>query len=443
MRRGLIMNSLKMQVDLNARITDLKYSIEKENGKITFRISFTNLYFDVIKAIKFKILAYNSFDEQIRNENEDYFIVTEQDLNVKPGQSTSSVSFKSPNDEIRRITICPFKICYSDGKIIDSETPNIVEYSVEALEENTGTTSLDSEASQLELLRKLNPKSICYPLMNEKYYICSCGYYNLINNEKCICCGFEKQELFTKCTEESISKQIEQIKIEKEKEELNQKKIAKITLIILLSLILFVIVLFTIKGFMLADDKYNEGIEYYYSGRYYESQRNFESIRYYKDSRNYLNQIEEYKIIYGSAMKDIEEGKYQNALETLAELPSNYNYSGEFIKKMEDLEILINNQWEDKDNGKEANAGWWYSASFDVKESYGLLKLYIHEKEVSPFGDRKDYTEEVNIDDFLDDGILSINSYSQDDFVMDLTTLSSGKYIKKTEYFESTFVKKY
>lgn len=67
------MNVVKIQVDVNAHIENLKCDIVKKNDDAYAVIEFENLGFGKITAIKFDVCGFNSFGDVVLVNGQDKF----------------------------------------------------------------------------------------------------------------------------------------------------------------------------------------------------------------------------------------------------------------------------------------------------------------------------------------------------------------------------------
>lgn len=76
------MKSVKKVIDINAHIENLKCQIESSAGGSLALISFDNLGFGTVTAIKFNAIGYNSFGDVIKINGNDRFFLIIQDISI-------------------------------------------------------------------------------------------------------------------------------------------------------------------------------------------------------------------------------------------------------------------------------------------------------------------------------------------------------------------------
>ena len=90
------MKRITQIIDINAHITNVKYEIVSENNNAIAIISFENLGFGVINAIKFNAKGYNSFGDIVSISDKDSFLIIIQDIMVKKNDTIRDIKIKLP-----------------------------------------------------------------------------------------------------------------------------------------------------------------------------------------------------------------------------------------------------------------------------------------------------------------------------------------------------------
>lgn len=188
-------------------------------------------------------------------------------------------------------------------------------------------------------------------------------------------------------------------------------------------------------------DNYNEALLALDSSDYDLAYTLFSEVSLdYKDTAIYVKKLETYAKNYRGALSDIENGNYDEALKLLNELPDNYKWKDELCSNMEKLKVLLNNKWEDKANGTDANSGWAYYDSYSVFVFGDIIELDNNEKEYSDGVLTNDYNDKIPLYDLLGDGVADVVSDERDNFTLDINNILNGSYEKNTDYFNTTYV---
>ncbi len=80
--------------DINAHIEDIKCEIVVENGSAIAVISFKNLGYGDITAIKFNAVGYNSFGDIVAIGNKEKFYLIIQDTTIKKNEVANNLKAK-------------------------------------------------------------------------------------------------------------------------------------------------------------------------------------------------------------------------------------------------------------------------------------------------------------------------------------------------------------
>lgn len=209
------------KVDLNAYIRDIIYEMKDDNQTKSISISFTNLYYGTITAIKLFMFAKDSFGDDIIFENSKQFEIKKADLNIKSGKKCG-FSIEIGNYDIKKIDLVIDQIVYVDGRIVKPLDENVVEYEVERLS-SSWSPQEHFEKDALEVLSNYLEQAICFPKILFSGWICACGNLNSLESEICAVCGKKKDFIFEKCSADNIKKQVTLMNERREKEEQERK----------------------------------------------------------------------------------------------------------------------------------------------------------------------------------------------------------------------------
>ncbi|HIY08554.1 MAG TPA: DUF2845 domain-containing protein [Firmicutes bacterium] len=276
-------------IDLNAHIDSLEYRVINNGNAYYGELSFFNLSYGTIHAIKFHGEYFNSFGDILPITNTDLLL---QDLNIPPC-SYFKYSFSLPDFQIRNFKLSVISIIFENG-IVEAVSPNPYSYDIDVLDEND-----PADNKLLVLFRKAFPYSICLPKTNEIGWICTCGRWNSKEQNTCSRCGSKFEEVGTT---ESI-KGIVETKLSEQKQKKNKKRA-------LFFSIVGVIILALVVGIYLGPYRYFK-LGYSYSelqsGNLEAARKGFEELGNYKTSRQWLDIIDVVEDYQGTWYSD-EEG---------------------------------------------------------------------------------------------------------------------------------------
>ncbi|MGI6069478.1 MAG: hypothetical protein ACOYBE_03520, partial [Blautia sp.] len=211
------MNKETKSVDLNAYIANFKCEVKSENGNKQLSISFDNLSYGTVVAIRFVVCAKDSFGDKIDFEGNDVLEIKKADLNIKP-QKKAGFVFDIKNYDIKELDSKITQIVYDNGKIVVPEGSDIVDYEVEVLSTSWSPTD-HFEKEAVEYMRKTNSKAICFPAIHPRGWICICGRLNRGDVSKCNACGAVKDKIFKDFSIEHVKAEVEKYKKRRQEED--------------------------------------------------------------------------------------------------------------------------------------------------------------------------------------------------------------------------------
>lgn len=214
----------KIIFDINSHIQNLSVLID--TSSLQAIVSFDNLSYGIITAIKFKAKGYNSFGDVVAINGKETFYFVVQDLSVQKNTHAKEIKINLPSNEIRKLELEEHQICFSDGSICTYAGNDLREFEVE---------EYDSEREDKEKLLALRDKFGNQYRYKPKHFdcgwICCCGTYNSSENGICNNCNVKKAEIFETTDKDVITSLIEQYKVnqkikaeQKEKEETQKAK---------------------------------------------------------------------------------------------------------------------------------------------------------------------------------------------------------------------------
>ncbi len=201
--------------------------------------------------------------------------------------------------------------------------------------------------------------------------------------------------------------------------------------------LMIIVMVFVLTG--CNSNNYNKGLEYFNAGDYEQAEKCFSKIsKDYKDAKKYQDKLEEYKNTYSMALKNIEDGEYNNSKALLKKLPENYKIAGVLLQGIDNLEALLTYTWVDD---SEDSQGWSYYDDFYIETSGTDISLYNHQEEYNLGEYLGEYTDTVNLEELLKEGKTHINSSDRDDYTIIIKKLiTDGYYEHNTDYINSKFV---
>lgn len=206
-------------IDTNAHVENLKCEIYVDRGNAIAKISFSNLGFGDITAIKFNACGFNSFGDIVFVNGREKFFLIIQDLVIAKNENATELRAVLPDANIKKLGLEECQICYADGSVVSYEGNNSFSLELEEIE----------DVHQLDALHQLFDKHARFkPKECEQGWICSCGRFN--GHEKGICslCRKDKGEVMRTCSEAGLRQLDEAYRIhekERENRETEQKRI--------------------------------------------------------------------------------------------------------------------------------------------------------------------------------------------------------------------------
>lgn len=216
----------KRTIDINAHIIDLFFTIKSDGDSKKLEISFRNLNYGVITAVRMIIKATDSFGDKVLFDDTYDYEIKRADLKIKPGNK-ASLSVELGQYDVKNVELKIVQIAYASGEIYDVEEPEYVDYEIEKFSRNwSNNDRFDHDA--LEIIKEYNSEAICIPAIHTMGWICSCGYLNLEGSDKCRRCEKDKYIQFNKYTKEELEKELNKREQRKKEEEEEQERLRKI-----------------------------------------------------------------------------------------------------------------------------------------------------------------------------------------------------------------------
>lgn len=217
------MKSIQKKLDINAHITNIEYKIVADGDISKALISFDNLGYGIIKAVKFNAKGSNIFGETVQINGKDTFSLVIQDVNIKENSRATELKAQLPCGDIRKLDVEECQICYADDSVSTYNGVDNIEFTIKQFDEQ-------EEKEVLEAIKdELGDKIQYLPLEVESGWICGCGRYNRAESTVCSNCSNTKDDVFKIKDADHIATLINKHKIkEEERRELaKQEEIRK------------------------------------------------------------------------------------------------------------------------------------------------------------------------------------------------------------------------
>lgn len=188
-------------------------------------------------------------------------------------------------------------------------------------------------------------------------------------------------------------------------------------------------------------EKYGEAVEAFNSGYYDTAYDAFlEVSKNYEDTSSYIEKLEMYDTTYCNALQKIDNGDYEGAISMLSELPSDYKLTEELVNGMDNLEILLTNEWEDKANGTDDNCGWEYYDTFSLLVYDDTIVLYNKEEEYVDGDYMGNYKDEISLYELLGNNVADVKCSERTNFEIDISDIGNGSYTVDNGFVRTTFI---
>ncbi len=191
------MRKIKKSIDINAHVINLKCHIDTSGGSSLALISFDNLDFGTITAVKFNATGYNSFGDIIRINDNDKFFVVVQDIVIRQNESATDLKAILPDSNIRKLVLEECQICYADGSIVSYSKKDEREFELSEYQD------VGSEGKLLKAYRSKFGDCFKYKIADcDVGWVCACGRFNTIDKHICGFCHNSKQDIINATSDE-------------------------------------------------------------------------------------------------------------------------------------------------------------------------------------------------------------------------------------------------
>ncbi len=185
------MKQEKIIIDVNAHITNIACTIGADGDASKALISFDNLGYGVITAVKFNARGFNSFGDVVQIGGKDRFFLIIQDISIEKNSTAKDLKAKLPNGDIRRLELEECQICYADGSVTSYVGKDDREFDVDVFDE------YGTDKESVAAIRDIVSADAKYvPQDFEDGWLCSCGRWNTAERSDCSRCEVKKHTIF-------------------------------------------------------------------------------------------------------------------------------------------------------------------------------------------------------------------------------------------------------
>lgn len=219
------MRKERVFIDENAHIQNLCCEVNLDGGIPKATISFDNLGYGVITAIKFCAQGFNAFNDIVLIEGKGSFFLIVQDISIDKNSYAEGLTVQLPDSDIRRLELKESQICFADGTVATYKGAKEKEFELDSFEE----PETEEEERLFYAIQDVISDKVKYiPQEDESGWVCSCGRYNPKEYSVCTCCGVEKSEIFQIADPENYEAILEKQKeLEEENRKIEQEKEAR------------------------------------------------------------------------------------------------------------------------------------------------------------------------------------------------------------------------
>ncbi|MBU3155643.1 hypothetical protein [Clostridium estertheticum] len=318
----------------NIRDIDLDYwfkewPVEIINGSLFYdaacdnvvlQLKICNISNENISSVYISVECFDDAGGQM-NENDNTVKYFYQDLDVKPNNTFGdNIAVPLTNKNVRKVNIHVEKVVYKNGDIKETNIDEKVNEIPKRTKIDVLGNVLIGELDRIKL--EENPYSIEFipKIIEEVGWICCCGRLNNISALNCCRCGRDKVGQFNIISKEYLEKSYndyqiyqEKIKVEeaiKQKQKVKKIRIAKITLVLILLVFIIFISIRYIKPAIIKKQQYGSAIKLLDNGKYNEALLRLKQIPEYKDSKALIE-----KANYQLGMKLMDDKDYLTSIE--------------------------------------------------------------------------------------------------------------------------------
>ncbi len=268
------------------------------SNKFLIQLKFMNISSNTIAGLNLRIACRSKLSNTSINVDFSY-----TDFNAEKGDYFGDrVPLYLPNSNLREFDFIVTKVIFKNGKQWNNE-----EMFYPIPKESTDINVFGDLKEQFKRdiwdiykkeQKRIATQTVYMPVFKHDYWLCTCGAFNLSEENECCKCGISKKSLSEAVKIENITENqnLYNLKIQEETKrvnEINRKRIKKL-FISLIGLVIIIILLFVGKAAVTSisrSNDYNKAVELFNEKEYQKSYNLFTSLGNYKDTNNYLHDI--------------------------------------------------------------------------------------------------------------------------------------------------------
>lgn len=218
------MREIQKTVDINAHITNIECKVSGDGDFSKAVISFDNLGYGIITAVKFNAQGYNSFGDTVQINGKDKFFLVIQDIRIDKNSRAAELKARIPSGDIRKLDLEECQICYADGSVSTYNGEDNREFAIQQFDGHG-----EEKDTLCAIKDKLGDKIQYQPQEVDCGWICGCGRYNKSEDTVCSNCNNAKAEVFKTIDAEYIAALVDEHKRKEEerRERARQEEIQK------------------------------------------------------------------------------------------------------------------------------------------------------------------------------------------------------------------------
>ena len=126
------------------------------------------------------------------------------------------------SSDLKKVEIEVLQIVYINGEKVAPMEAHYIEYDVDILS-SVWSVNDHSESDMLSYMKEKNDKAACLPKEHPDGWICSCSRLNKNGINRCVSCGYGKNNNFEYFQEEKIKQELDERIIQKKNAEEKRK----------------------------------------------------------------------------------------------------------------------------------------------------------------------------------------------------------------------------
>lgn len=297
--------------------TDLllsKSALTKDNERdaILVQLKFKSFYQKRIASLYIVITGIN-LEGRVIEEKPFQYIDVDAGKNEEFGDRTPVYMDDST---VRKFFVHVKKIVFDDGSVETVDSGDCI-----MIPENTFPLEGDLKEQYVRTVRTAggSPKAVSTPVKIERFWRCSCGKVNILDDNSCSSCGSSAESVFRNLDENKLSIDLIEFKKREEAEAEEKKKkqasFIKKAAVVCAAIAAVAVLIITYKKVISPALSYSQAEKYYENGDYEKAIAEMSALGEYKDASE---QIKKYK--YDQAADLYEKGDHNKAKQVFKEL---------------------------------------------------------------------------------------------------------------------------